>query len=132
MIDSINIKAVLAAVVQKKIPLSAHLLIKVTDPLASTYQILDLLCDYFNSIQTIEHRKEMETLTFLKQEKKLYQEKYNDLLIRYNETVKELLDTKDSELNERKQSQNLSDKVREQKSKIESLNSELERLKLFQ
>ena len=69
---------------------------------------------------------------FLKQEKKLYQEKYNDLLIRYNETVKELLDTKDSELNERKQSQNLSDKVREQKSKIESLNSELERLKLFQ
>ena len=132
MIDSINIKAVLAAVVQKKIPLSAHLLIKVTDSLASTYQILDLLCDYFNSIQTIEHRKEIETLTFLKQEKKLYQEKYNDLLIRYNETVKELLDTKDSELNERKQSQNLSDKVREQKSKIESLNGELERLKLFQ
>ena len=39
---------------------------------------------------------------------------------------------KDSELNERKQSQNLSDKVREQKSKIESLNCELERLKLFQ
>lgn len=46
--------------------------------------------------------------------------------------LKELLDTKDSELNERKQSQNLSDKVREQKSKIESLNCELERLKLFQ
>lgn len=91
MMNTLSINAVLSKVISKQIPLSAELLLKVVDANTSSYQLLDLMCDYLNSFQSIERKKDGAILCKLKQEKKKLQEKYAVLNKNYNETVTALL-----------------------------------------
>lgn len=52
------------------------------------------MCDYLNSIQSVERKKDGAILCKLKQEKKILQEKYAVLNKNYNETVTALLESK--------------------------------------
>lgn len=132
MMNSLNIKAVLSKVISKQVPLSAELLLKLVDANASSYQLLDLMCDYFNSIQSIECKKDGAILCKLKQEKKILQEKYAILNKNYNETVTALLESKESLVEQIRLNMDAKSHIQELEYRIKELECDLLRREILQ
>ena len=131
MINTISINTVLSKVISKQIPLSAELLLKVVDANTSSYQLLDLMCDYLNSIQSVERKKDGVILCKLKQEKKILQEKYAVLNKNYNETVTALLESKESLVEQIKLNMEAKAQIQELEYRIKELENDLLRREIL-
>ena len=131
MINTLSINTVLSKVISKQIPLSAELLLKVVDANTSSYQLLDLMCDYLNSIQSVERKKDGVILCKLKQEKKILQEKYAVLNKNYNETVTALLESKESLVEQIKLNMEAKAQIQELEYRIKELENDLLRREIL-
>ncbi|MDY6246588.1 MAG: hypothetical protein SPL83_05015 [Succinivibrio sp.] len=131
MINTLSINTVLSKVISKQIPLSAELLLKVVDANTSSYQLLDLMCDYLNSIQSVERKKDGAILCKLKQEKKILQEKYAVLNKNYNETVTALLESKESLVEQIKLNMEAKAQIQELEYRIKELENDLLRREIL-
>lgn len=132
MIEPVNINAVLDAVQRKDIKLTPDFLIKITDSRVSSYSVLELMCDYFNSITEVRNNTDAVILCRHKELVKLLKEKNENLNEKYNEAMVELLSTKENVLDLSHRLSNDSLKISELEAKIRELECELERAKLFQ
>lgn len=131
MINTLSINTVLSKVISKQIPLSAELFLKVVDANTSSYQLLDLMCDYINSIQSVERKKDGAILCKLKQEKKKLQEKYAVLNKNYNETVTAILESKESLVKEIRLNMEAKAQIQELEYRIKELESDLLRREIL-
>ena len=131
MIDPININAVLDAVSKKEIELTPEYLIKITDSSLSTYSVLELMCDYFNSVSEIRANKDAEVLCKHKAAEKLLKTDYDALSEKYNKTVTDLLTAKEGILDLKNQITDKTLKNYDLEARIRELECELERVKLF-
>ena len=132
MIEPININAVLDAVQRKDIKLTADFLIKVTDSRVSSYSVLELMCDYFNSITDVKNNKDAVLLCKHVELEKLLKAKNESLTEKYNDAMTELLQSKENILNLERQLSNAANDLSELEAKVRELECELERAKLFQ
>lgn len=132
MIEPININAVLDAVQRKDIKLTADFLIKVTDSRVSSYSVLELMCDYFNSITDVKNNKDAALLCKHVELEKLLKAKNESLTEKYNEAMTDLLQSKENNLNLERQLSNAANDLSELEAKVRELECEIERAKLFQ
>lgn len=132
MIEPININAVLDAVQRKDIKLTADFLIKATDSRVSSYSVLELMCDYFNSITDVKNNKDATLLCKHVELEKLLKAKNESLTEKYNEAMTDLLQSKENNLNLERQLSNAANDLSELEAKVRELECELERAKLFQ
>lgn len=131
MINTLSINTVLSKIISKQIPLSAELLLKVVDANTSSYQLLDLMCDYLNSIHSVERKKDGAILCKLKQEKKILQEKYAVLNKNYNETVTALLESKESLVEQIRLNMEAKAQIQELEYRIKELENDLLRREIL-
>lgn len=66
MITNTNVTAVINAAYNKDFPLSAGKLLELVNSDMSTYELLDVICDFINSMSIIEHKKDVTTLCQMK------------------------------------------------------------------
>ncbi len=62
MIEPVNINAILDAVQRKDIKLTPDFLIKITESRVSSYSVLELMCDYFNSLTEVKNNNDAVAL----------------------------------------------------------------------
>lgn len=132
MIEPININAVLDAVQRKDIKLTADFLIKVTDSRVSSYSVLELMCDYFNSITDVKNNKDAVLLCKHVELEKLLKAKNECLTEKYNDAMADLLQSKEINLDLERKLSNAANDLSELEAKVRELECELERAKLFQ
>lgn len=132
MIEPININAVLDAVQRKDIKLTADFLIKVTDSRVSSYSVLELMCDYFNSMTDVKNNKDAALLCKHVELEKLLKEKNESLTEKYNDAMTDLLHSKEINLDLEQKLSNKANELSELEAKVRELECELERAKLFQ
>ena len=89
------------------------------------------MCDYLNSIQSVERKKDGAILCKLKQEKKILQEKYAVLNKNYNETVTALLESKESLVEQIKLNMEAKAQIQELEYRIKELENDLLRREIL-
>ena len=98
MITNTNVTAVINAAYNKDYPLSAGKLLELVNSDISTYELLDVICDFINSMSIIEHKKDVTTLCQMKTKMKELTSKIRSLEENYNEAMNQLLKTKEEVL----------------------------------
>ena len=98
MISNANVTAVINAAYNKDFPLSAGKLLELVNSDMSTYELLDVICDFINSMSIIEHKKDVTTLCQMKTKMKELTSKIRSLEKNYNEAMNQLLKTKEEVL----------------------------------
>ena len=98
MITNANVTAVINAAYNKDFPLSAEKLLELVNSDMSTYELLDVICDFINSMSIIEHKKDVTTLCQMKTKMKELTSKVRALQENYNEAMNQLLKTKEEVL----------------------------------
>ena len=132
MIEPVNINAILDAVQRKDIKLTPDFLIKITESRVSSYSVLELMCDYFNSLTEVKNNNDAVALCKHKELEKILKEKNENLTQKYNDAMKELLTAKETILDLDHNISNKLLKISELEARIRELECDLERAKLFQ
>lgn len=131
MITDTDVKAIINAAIKKDYPLSSEKLLQLVNSDLSTYELLDIVCDFINSLGTISKGKDAEILCKLKTRNKELEEKCSQLTERYNEAISSLLNEKESVVRMEKERGAHLLRINMQQCDIEKLRSELERAKLL-
>ena len=119
MITNTNVTTVINAAYNKDFPLSAGKLLElVVNSDMSTYELLDVICDFINSMSIIEHKKDVTTLCQMKTKMKELTSKIRSLQENYNDAMNQLLKTKEEVLS-----------MQAEKGKRNSYKKELQELK---
>ena len=66
MISDTDVKTIINAALKKDFPLSSERLLLLVNSDLSTYELLDIVCDFINSLGTISKGKDAELLCKLK------------------------------------------------------------------
>ena len=98
MISNANVTAVINAAYNKDFPLSAGKLLELDNSDMSTQELLDVICDFINSMSIIEHKKDVTTLCQMKTKMKELTSKIRSLQENYNDAMNQLLKTKEEVL----------------------------------
>lgn len=132
MMEPININAILDAVQKKNIELTPEFLVNITDSRVAFYSVLELMCDYFNSVTAVRTNKDAALICKLKEAEKILREKNDSLAEKYNDAMTELLNTKETILDLDHTLSNKGIEISDLKARIRELEPNLERCKLFQ
>ena len=132
MMEPININAILDAVQKKNIELTPEFLVNITDSRVAFYSVLELMCDYFNSVTAVRTNKDAALICKLKEADKILREKNDSLAEKYNDAMTELLNTKETILDLDHTLSNKEMVISDLKARIRDLELNLERCKLFQ
>lgn len=132
MMEPININAILDAVQKKNIELTPEFLVNITDSRVAFYSVLELMCDYFNSVTAVRTNKDAALICKLKEAEKILREKNDSLAEKYNDAMTELLNTKETILDLDHTLSNKEIEISDLKARIRELEPNLERCKLFQ
>lgn len=130
--EPININAILDAVQKKNIELTPEFLVNITDSRVAFYSVLELMCDYFNSVTAVRTNKDAALICKLKEAEKILREKNDSLAEKYNDAMTELLNTKETILDLDHTLSNKEIEISDLKARIRELEPNLERCKLFQ
>lgn len=130
--EPININAILDAVQKKNIELTPEFLVNITDSRVAFYSVLELMCDYFNSVTAVRTNKDAALICKLKEAEKILREKNDSLTEKYNDAMTELLNTKETILDLDHTLSNKEIEISDLKARIRELEPNLERCKLFQ
>lgn len=130
--EPININAILDAVQKKNIELTPEFLVNITDSRVAFYSVLELMCDYFNSVTAVRTNKDAALICKLKEAEKILREKNDSLDEKYNDAMTELLNTKETILDLDHTLSNKEIEISDLKARIRELEPNLERCKLFQ
>lgn len=130
--EPININAILDAVQKKNIELTPEFLVNITDSRVAFYSVLELMCDYFNSVTAVRTNKDAALICKLKEAEKILREKNDSLAEKYNDAMTELLNTKETILDLDHTLSNKGIEISDLKARIRELEPNLERCKLFQ
>ena len=91
MISDTDVKTIINAALKKDFPLSSERLLLLVNSDLSTYELLDIVCDFINSLGTISKGKDAELLCKLKAKNKKLEEENKQLTANYNEAMISLL-----------------------------------------
>lgn len=120
------------AVQKKDIELTPEFLVNITDSRVASYSVLELMCDYFNSVTAVRTNKDAALICKLKEAEKILREKNDSLAEKYNDAMTELLNTKETILDLDHILSNKEIEISDLKARIRELELNLERCKLFQ
>lgn len=132
MMEPININAILDAVQKKDIELTPEFLVNIADSRVASYSVLELMCDYFNSVTAVRTNKDAALICKLKEAEKILREKNDSLAEKYNDAMTELLNTKETFLDLDHTLSNKEMEISDLKARIREFELNLERCKLFQ
>ena len=122
----INIKAIIAAANKKDIPFTADLLVRIAYD-CTTYELLDLVCNYVNAFEKISNHKEAVTICQLTKENQELKHTNNNMTALYNEALNSLLKSKEDEIDLKKMQMEYEKKISELSNQINRLEADLAR-----
>jgi len=124
MISDTDVKTIINAALKKDFPLSSERLLLLVNSDLSTYELLDIVCDFINSLGTISKGKDAELLCKLKAKNK-------KLTANYNEAMISLLKEKESVVSMEKEKGGHLLRINMLECDVYSLKSALERARLL-
>ena len=122
----INIKALVAAANKKDIPFTAELLVRIAYD-CTTYELLDLVCNYVSAFDKITQQKEAVTICQLTKENEELKNTNNKMTALYNEALNSLLKSKEDAIDLKKTQMEYEKRISELSNHISSLESALTR-----
>lgn len=120
----INIKALVAAANKKDIPFTAELLVRIAYD-CTTYELLDLVCNYVSAFDKITQQKEAVTICQLTKENEELKNTNNKMTALYNEALNSLLKSKEDAIDLKKTQMEYEKRISELSNHISSLESAL-------
>ena len=131
MISDTDVKTIINAALKKDFPLSSERLLQLVNSDLSTYELLDIVCDFINSLGTISKGKDAELLCKLKAKNKKLEEENKQLTANYNEAMISLLKEKESVVSMEKEKGGHLLRINMLECDVDSLKSALERTRLL-
>lgn len=98
MLSNLNIKAVIKAALSKEQPLSLELLDKITDTSTTTYDLINLLCDYINASNKVERGDDLAAYCEMTHKIESLTAQNRLLVEKYNKAINDILSIKEHEL----------------------------------
>ena len=130
-ISDTDVKTIINAALKKDFPLSSERLLQLVNSDLSTYELLDIVCDFINSLGTISKGKDAELLCKLKAKNKKLEEENKQLTANYNEAMLSLLKEKESVVSMEKEKGGHLLRINMLECDVDSLKSALERARLL-